>query len=286
MRIIDAHLHFGDKPYFAEAAIAAGHENTAAHLRETFARLGIRLAIAMGSTGLVAEGGPVPVPDLDGEVLPPEIAYCCGVNGELTTRDNLPEMLAAYEAAVADPHCVGLKFYPGYNRIYLGDPRNRPFLELAEAYDLPVVIHTGDTAGSHGVLKYAHPLTIDEVAVDFPRVRFVIAHFGNPWAMDAAEVALKNENVYIDLSGLAQGKFALAAFYEQYRGYLEYLRTWLGYLSRYDKVLYGSDWPLVHLETYIELIRQLIPPEHHDAVFFANACRVFPKIMDLPALRQ
>ncbi len=46
---------------------------------------------------------------------------------------------------------------------------------------------------------------MDEVAVDFPGVRFVLAHFGNPWLIDAAEVLFKNANVWADLSGLFVG---------------------------------------------------------------------------------
>ena len=58
-----------------------------------------------------------------------------------------------------------------------------------------------------GKLKYSQPLIIDEVAVDFPKVKFVIAHCGTPWVADAVEVVAKNKNVYMDLSGLMEGKF-------------------------------------------------------------------------------
>ena len=51
-------------------------------------------------------------------------------------------------------------------------------------------------------------MTVDEVAADFPDVQFVICHCGNPWLLDATEVATKNDNVAVDLSGLL----------EEYRG--------------------------------------------------------------------
>ncbi len=50
---------------------------------------------------------------------------------------------------------------------------------------------------------------VDDVAVDHPDVRFVLAHFGNPWLVDAAEVVYKNDNVWADLSGLIVGDEAL-----------------------------------------------------------------------------
>ena len=108
-----------------------------------------------------------------------------------------------------------------------------------------------------------------------------MAHYGNPWIVDATEVAAKHENVFIDLSGLAVGRFEPEAFCAEYHGYLEHLKTWITYLSDYGKFLYGTDWPLVDPEAYLQLIRRLIPERHHNAVFCENALRVFPKLEKL-----
>jgi hypothetical protein len=48
---------------------------------------------------------------------------------------------------------------------------------------------------------------VDDVAVDYPDVKFVICHLGNPWFQDTAEVLYKNDNVYADISGLTLGDF-------------------------------------------------------------------------------
>ena len=162
------------------------------------------------------------------------------------------------------------------NHLISADVTTRP--ELAAACDVPVVIHTGDTAGTRGHVKYAHPLTVDEVAVDFPKTRFVLAHYGNPWIVDATEVAAKNENVSIDLSGLAAGTIDAAVFLKQFRGYLEHMRVWMDYLGDWSRFLYGSDYPLVNIGEYIKVIRAIVPEEHHEAVFCNNALRVFPKL--------
>jgi len=117
--------------------------------------------------------------------------------------------------------------------------------------------------------------------VRFPRVRFVMAHYGNPWIVDATATAAKNENVFLDLSGLAAGNFTSDWFCDRYRAHLDYIRHWLTYLDNWDKVMYGSDWPLVNIPSYIEVIRSLIPAEHHEKVFRLNALRVFPKLASL-----
>ena len=63
-------------------------------------------------------------------------------------------------------------------------------------------------------------------------------------------------------------------FYEK-KGYLDYIRTWLSYLGDYDRILYGTDWPLVNLFEYIELVKELIPEKHYDKVFYENAQRIY-----------
>ena len=162
----------------------------------------------------------------------------------------------------------------------------RVFFELAVHYDVPVVFHTGDTANSRALVKYSHPLGIDEVAVAHPDLRIVMAHYGNPWIVDATEVAKKNPNVFIDLSALAQGCFDIDWFYDNYRGYIEHLRTWIAYLSDDEKLMYGSDFPLCHVPTYIELIARLIRENAHDAVFCQNALRVFTRLSSLEPLNK
>ncbi len=282
MQIIDAHLHFQNWDGFQEVAAAAGHRNTSEHLLRTFADCGVVLGIAMGSGHSEDEREfRLPRPDLAGPTLPDAIAYCAGVDSSALTPERLPAALAAYERELRNPRCVGLKFYMGYQRCYLDDPRHYPLFDLARSCDRPIVMHSGDTANAGGLLKYAHPLTVDDAAVKFPGTRFVIAHYGNPWLVDATAVAAKNPNVYLDLSGLAAGNFEPEWFLTHYHGYLELIRTWLTYLGNYEKVLFGSDWPLVNLPAYLELMRRIIPEKEHEKFFYANALQVFPALQRL-----
>ncbi len=82
----------------------------------------------------------------------------------------------------------------------------QPIYELAKKYKLPVVFHTGDTYSECGLLKYAHPLTLDEVAVTHREINLVMAHLGDPWCLDGAELIYKNSNMYADLSGFLLGR--------------------------------------------------------------------------------
>lgn len=44
------------------------------------------------------------------------------------------------------------------------------------------------------------PLYIDEVALDFPELKFIASHTGWPWCEELIALAWKHQNVYIDIS--------------------------------------------------------------------------------------
>ena len=168
-----------------------------------------------------------------------------------------------------------IKIYLGYVPRFASDVAYEPVYALARQYDVPVVFHTGDTYSSRAKLKYAHPLTIDEVAVDHPDVTFVIAHAGYPWYVTAAEVTYKNPNVFIEASAFLVGDIAKEP--PEWAGtYIVEPIAWIfGYIEDPSKMLFGSDWPLVRITTYAEAYRAAIPREHWQAVFHDNAVRVF-----------
>jgi len=279
MKIIDAHLHFfPESEAFTQSAKKAGHEASLTHLSSVMQANGIILGIGMGTVPAREFLQNPRELSFSTQDWPKNFVQCLGINATAITKENQQETMTAFEKALQRPECVGFKVYAGYEHFYVNDALYHPFYEMAEQYDVPVVIHTGDTANAEGLLKYSHPLTVDEAAVNFPRVKFVMAHYGNPWLVDATEVIKKNPNVYADLSGLVEGNFVPEWFLKTYHGYVEQIRTWLTYLSRYDKLMYGSDWPLVNIPSYIGLIRRLIPEEYHTAVFYENAKSLFKKI--------
>ena len=105
-----------------------------------------------------------------------------------------------------------------------------------------------------------------------------MAHCGCPWFLDAAEVAYKNNNVWIDVSGLLVGdKAAFDAMAA--RGTLERtgkrLLEALYYTEKPSRFLYGSDWPLVPMASYREFMASVVPEAHHQAVFEDNARELF-----------
>lgn len=198
--------------------------------------------------------------------------------GAMDPRRSDPEHLREVERELAAGRVKALKGYLGYLPYAPDHPGYRPYYELAERHRIPVIFHTGDTYSSRAKLKYAHPLGVDEVCVDHPRVSFVMAHVGNPWMVDAAEVVYKNVNAWVDVSGLTVGDaeaFAAPQRREALDELLANVRKAFRYAERPNRFLYGSDWPLAPMAVYRSWVAPAIPEIHHAQVFEENARALF-----------
>jgi uncharacterized protein len=181
---------------------------------------------------------------------------------------------------LADGSVRGLKLYPGYEPFYPADPKLEPVYALAEEYNVPVMIHTGDTYTPTGKVKYSHPLHVDEVAVDHPNVNFVICHIGNPWIRDCMEVVYKNKNVYTDISGLVLGNFS-----DRFERFMrKQLQEMLLFGVEPENVLFGTDWPISSMESYLEFMEELkIPEKEKRKIMFENAAALFHLPVSAPS---
>lgn len=104
---------------------------------------------------------------------------------------------------------------------------------------------------------------LDEVALVFPELKIVAGHIGHPWTDEMIGVAWKHENVYIDTS----------AYLPRY-----YPPQLLHYMKTYgqDKVLFGSNFPMLSLEKCVQQVDELGLADDVKAKFlFQNAQRVF-----------
>jgi predicted TIM-barrel fold metal-dependent hydrolase len=172
----------------------------------------------------------------------------------------------------------GIKLYPGYDNYPINDPSLETVFRIAEKHDVPVMIHTGDTYAKTAKVRMAHPLLVDDVAVDYPEVKFVMCHLGNPWFQDAAEVLYKNDNVYADISGLTLGEFTYD--FERYVAMrLKDMITYMG--DPGEQIMYGSDWPLVSMKPYVKLLHELdFTDEQLENVAWRTASKLFKIDLD------
>jgi uncharacterized protein len=143
---------------------------------------------------------------------------------------------------------VAVKAYTGYQHLYPTEYYG--LYELGQA-ECPIIFHSGDCYCKikHAKLKYAHPLHIDEVAVDFPNLNIIIAHMGYPWVKDAAEVCYKNPKCFADISGFVYGEFDAATKPKFIKAIEEFIE-----IADQSKLLFGSDWPISDQSSYVEMM--------------------------------
>jgi predicted TIM-barrel fold metal-dependent hydrolase len=171
-----------------------------------------------------------------------------------------------------------VKLYPGYRPFSVTDERLGPVFEWAARRQRPVFVHQGDTSDPDGLVKFARPIDLDEVAVAHRDVKFVLCHLGNPWVEEAAEVIYKNANVWGDTSGLLN-PFAPyhAQMVERMRARLAHAIATIGDPS---KLLFGSDWPISSLADALSLVEPLDLPAGDRARILGDNARA---LLDLPA---
>jgi predicted TIM-barrel fold metal-dependent hydrolase len=286
---VDTHVHVvsprlpGLKPLGPAAGLFDGPPDAlAARLRAEMAAAGVSYALAMGCLDTPA-GDPLGV---NGTLRVAALVKGLRAVGAIDPRKTLvnhPEHFRKAEEQIAAGKVVALKAYLGYLHYTPDSPSHRPYYQLAAKYKIPVIFHAGDNWSTSAKLRFAHPLLIDEVAVDHPDVRFVIAHCGNPWLTDAAEVVYKNPNVWADLSGMLVGTDADFRTDDQGRPppdsawatFLDDFRKAYRYADKPDRFLYGSDWPLAPMAGYRKFVESVVPKADHAAVFGGNAAALF-----------
>jgi uncharacterized protein len=127
-----------------------------------------------------------------------------------------------------------LKVHPPHqlfaaNAYLSGEGGLREVYAVAQELGRPVMIHTGTSIFPGARNRFADPMAVDDVAVDFPDLSIVLAHAGRPLFMETAVFLVRRHpNVHLDLSGIPPKKL-------------------LAYLPRLEELaprcLWGTDYP-------------------------------------------
>ncbi|MFQ5999621.1 MAG: amidohydrolase family protein [Candidatus Bathyarchaeia archaeon] len=155
-----------------------------------------------------------------------------------------PDPAKTLARLVEDLGMKGLKLLPSYQHFYPNDVKVYELYEKAQELGIPVNFHTGSSIFKNTKLKYANPLHLDDVAVDFPDLTIIQAHGGRGfWYNTAFFLTWLHKNVYIDITGLPPQNLL------KYFPELEKIA---------DKLVFGSDWPAVpNVRENIETIKRL-----------------------------
>jgi hypothetical protein len=147
----------------------------------------------------------------------------------------------------------GLKLDPALQDFRPDAQKVYPVYEAAAALGIPLLIHTGMSWAPETPLERGLPLHLEQPIRDFPKLNFVLAHFGWPWVWEATAMALKYPNVYLDTSCL---------FYDSPKEFYQFvfskqIPTTVIERSLRNKVLFGSNYPRVEIKNMVHALKSL-----------------------------
>jgi predicted TIM-barrel fold metal-dependent hydrolase len=263
------HVSLDEELMDASAAYFRASENRTpdvAHLADRYRRAGMA-AVVFTVDAATATGHPA----LSSEDIAEEVARHADVLIPFGSVDphRGAEAVAQARRLVLDHGVRGFKFHPSLQSFSPDDPSFRPLFAALEELGSIALFHTGQNGigaglpGGRGIkLRYSNPLLIDDVAADFPGLRVILAHPSVPWQAEAISMATHKSNVHIDLSGWSP-KYFPPELVKAARGRLRH------------QVLFGSDYPLITPEKWIEEFTALgIPDEVLPLVLKDNAARL------------
>ncbi|TDO34756.1 hypothetical protein EV643_12513 [Kribbella sp. VKM Ac-2527] len=130
-----------------------------------------------------------------------------------------------------DHGAAALKLHPVHGGFRCDDRALYPVYDVLAGRGVPLVVHCGTSSFPGSMNELADPQLLLSVLRDFPTLDVVLAHGGRGWWYDAAAfLALSNERVWIELSGLPPKR--LPEYYARFD---------LARLAR--KWIFGTDWP-------------------------------------------
>ena len=158
------------------------------------------------------------------------------------------EAVSELKRAVKKLGMRGLKVHGSANSVYLNDRGMMyPLYEFCQEAGIPILFHTGTTGLGDCKIKYSKTELLDEVCQDFPDLRVIMAHFGWPWPEVAMAIALRNPNVFIDVSGWKPRYIPQSV--------LPYLN---GILQ--DRFLFGTDYPMLRQKDWLNDYKTSLEP--------------------------
>lgn len=192
--------------------------------------------------------------------------------GFASVDPNLHNAPASLERAIKQLGLRGLKLDPS---LQCFDPASQefayPLYQACAELDIPLILHCGLSWAPSGLAELAQPLRLEKVVRDFPTVNFILAHFAWPWVQEAAMLAIKYPNVFLDTAILYSGtpKDALQHVLTQQVG-LDVVER-----SLYNKVVFGTNYPRVDMRRFVRGVRALhLSPATEHAILHENAGRL------------
>lgn len=170
------------------------------------------------------------------------------------------------EHSVKEYGFVGAHWYPHWSRIAPDAPQIYPYYAKCAELDVPVMMQVGHNLIYQSDIRLpslARPICLDQVAIDFPELKIIGIHIGIPWTSEMISMAWKHSNIYIGVDAYAPKYWPEELWH---------------YLNTYgkEKVLFGTDWPVIDPERAIREINDHgVRADAYPLLMGGNAKRIF-----------
>jgi len=170
------------------------------------------------------------------------------------------------EEAVRDFGFVGAHLYPHWCELPPDHAKYYPYYAKCCELDIPIMMQVGHNlvySRSRRLPSVGRPITLDQVAIDFPELKLIGIHIGVPWTEEMISMCWKHENVYT----------AGDAYAPKY-----WPKEFVHYANSYGKhkVMFGTDWPVIDPERAVQEIDELgFRDDAKQMLMRDNAMRVF-----------
>lgn len=203
--------------------------------------------------------------DIPNEFVAEYVSSSGDLVGIASVDPNDPAAAARLRYAVQDLGLRGVKLSPPYQDFHPHSEDAYAVYRAADELGIMVIFHQGAVSHRRGVLDHAQPVLLDRVARDFPDLRIVIAHMGQPWPHEVVPLLRKHPHVYADISARCSRPWQLQSI----------LFAAIDYGVQ-DKLLFGSDFPTFdpaeHLTGLLSIndsaSGRLVPQEVLDGIAF------------------
>lgn len=212
------------------------------------------------------------------------------VFGSLDAMNNLSEGIEELRILANEGKLSGLKIYPGYQDFQPSSEKLFPVYALAEQFNLPIAIHSGELhhccdQKTRALLKnrcgedchidklghLAKPEMMELAIQMFPKANFILAHLANPYFSELRQLMLKYPNIYTDISG--QFLSGTDEDTPSYRTLLQKeIAKFLKLPNGINRIMFGTDFPIQSYQDSLEIISLLkLKQLDEEKILFRNA---------------
>ncbi|MFQ5431094.1 MAG: amidohydrolase family protein [Nitrospinota bacterium] len=190
-----------------------------------------------------------------------------------------PDAPERLRKAAQEQSLVGLKLYPPTQLFHAYDKRLFPLYDEAQSLGIPITFHFGITHAPVADFHYINPLDMRLPLTLFPKLNFIVAHFGAGFFRELCLLSYHAENLYVDTSGTNNWR----DFTPERLPLREIFKTTLELFTP-DRVIFGTDTVLRSETGYRTAIKKEqeeivdslgLSAEDVDKVFGGNATRLY-----------